>query len=61
MKEISTKIEVTDVTGKLVYKQQNNIDNGIVELNLQLISGVYFVHVINSQGATQIQKIVINN
>jgi len=60
-KETSTNIEVTDVTGKLVYKQQSNIGNGVVELNLQLISGVYFVHIINAQGATQIQKIVINN
>lgn len=60
-KETSTNIEITDVTGKLVYKQQSNIGNSVVELNLQLISGVYFVHIINSQGATQIQKIVINN
>ncbi|HEX7412677.1 MAG TPA: T9SS type A sorting domain-containing protein [Bacteroidia bacterium] len=60
-KETNTKIEITDVTGKLVYKQQSNIGNGTVELNLQLISGVYFVHIIGSTGATQIQKIVINN
>jgi hypothetical protein len=60
-KETSTSIEITDVTGKLVYKQQSSIGNGVVELNLQLISGVYFVHIINAQGATQIQKIVINN
>jgi len=59
-KEANTTIEVTDVTGKLVYKQMNNINNGIIGLNLQLTSGVYFVRVINSLGGTQIKKLIIN-
>ncbi len=59
--EKTTLIEITDVTGKLVYKQQNNIGNGVIELNLPFVSGVYFVHVVSSSGATQIQKIVISN
>jgi hypothetical protein len=59
--EKTTGIEITDVTGKLVYKQQSNIDNSLVELNLPFVNGVYFVRIVKASGAAQIQKIIINN
>jgi len=54
-------IEITDVTGKLIYKQQNNLSNGMVELSLPFANGVYFVHAINQLGVMQIQKLIITN
>jgi hypothetical protein len=59
--EKTTIIEITDLTGKVVYRQQSNIGNGVAELHLNLVNGVYFVHVVNTSGTTQIQKIVITN
>ena len=57
----TTSIEITDVAGKLIYKQQHNINNGLIELNLPFVSGVYFIHAVNEAGKTQVQKIVIAN
>ncbi len=59
--EKTTSIEITDITGKLVYKQQNNIGSGIVELNLPFVSGVYFIRVTNAADISQMQKVIINN
>lgn len=56
--EKNTGIEVMDITGKMVYKQQHSISNGIVELNLQLMDGVYMVRIINNNDS-RIHKIII--
>ena len=53
-------IEVSDVTGKLITKQQSLINDGVVELNLDVNNGVYFVKVITGNGNIQVQKIIIN-
>jgi hypothetical protein len=61
LREKTTDIEIIDMAGKLVYKQQNVIDNGRVELNLQLMNGVYFVKITNTDGVSQMQKMIIQN
>ncbi|HXU27697.1 MAG TPA: T9SS type A sorting domain-containing protein, partial [Bacteroidia bacterium] len=54
-------IEVTDITGKLITKQQNTaVSNNLVELNLDVNNGVYFVKVVSANGNTQVQKVIIN-
>jgi hypothetical protein len=58
--EKNVYIEITDVTGKLVIKQQSQINNGLVELNLDLNNGVYLVKAINSKGSSQLNKIIIS-
>jgi hypothetical protein len=58
--EKNVYIEITDITGKLVVKQQSQINNGLVELNLDLNNGVYLVKAINSKGSSQLNKIIIS-
>lgn len=53
-------IEITDITGKLVYKQLNALNNSMIELNLDVTNGVYLVKIINSNGSSQTQKLIIN-
>lgn len=55
--EQRVKIEVTDATGKEVYKQQLLI-NDTMELNFQLPDGLYFIQIV-SNTETTIHKIVI--
>jgi type IX secretion system substrate protein len=55
----NANIEVTDVTGKLIAKQPSPINNGLVELNLDVNNGVYFVKVVTDNGNTQVQKVII--
>ncbi len=58
--QTSAYIEVTDVAGKLIAKQQSQITAGLVELNLDATSGIYFVKVVNPlSGNTQVQKVII--
>ena len=56
----TSPIEVTDITGQLVYKQENNIVDSTVELNLVLTNGVYFIHVPDANGLIKVYKIIIN-
>ena len=51
---------MSDVTGKLIVKQQSLINDGVVELSLDINNGVYFVKVITGNGNVQVQKIIIN-
>ena len=56
----NANIEVTDVTGNLIVKQQSFITNNTVELNLDVNNGIYFVKTTNEKGETQVQKVIIN-
>ena len=53
-------IEITDITGKLITKQQSTVNSGLIELNLDVNNGVYFVKVVSINGNSQVQKIIIN-
>lgn len=55
----TTEIEITDISGKAVYKQQHIIGNGIVELSLPFNNGIYFIRSTGSTGISQMQKIII--
>ncbi|HKC69270.1 MAG TPA: T9SS type A sorting domain-containing protein [Bacteroidia bacterium] len=56
----TASIEITDITGKLIAKQQSNISNSLVELNLDVNNGVYFVKVVADSGKQQVQKLIIS-
>jgi hypothetical protein len=54
-------IEVFDVTGKLVYNQQNNNHQSNLEINLSALSnGIYFINTQNKFGGISKSKLVIN-
>jgi len=54
-------IQITDVLGKVVVKQQQNLEqNGLRLNNLQLASGVYVVSLKNEKGTAQYsQKLIV--
>jgi extracellular elastinolytic metalloproteinase len=54
-------IEITDITGKLVYSAEISIDNLIGRVDLNIENGVYLVKIncINNKKQS-VQKIVIN-
>ncbi|HXB40671.1 MAG TPA: T9SS type A sorting domain-containing protein [Bacteroidia bacterium] len=54
-----TNIEITDVTGKVILKQRNTINEGIIGIDLSLNDGVYFIHLFDESGYSKIQKIII--
>lgn len=54
-----THVEITDVTGKTVLSKENLISEGIMEIDMDLQDGVYFVRLIDDFGSTKIQKIII--
>ncbi|MCF8429083.1 MAG: T9SS type A sorting domain-containing protein [Bacteroidia bacterium] len=54
-------IEVFDVTGKVVYSQQNNKHQTNLEINLSALSnGIYFINTKNNFGGISKSKIIIN-
>ncbi|MCF8429828.1 MAG: T9SS type A sorting domain-containing protein [Bacteroidia bacterium] len=54
-------IEVFDVTGKLVYNQQNNNHQTNLEINLSALSnGIYFINAQNNFGGISKSKLVIS-
>ncbi|MES2654380.1 MAG: T9SS type A sorting domain-containing protein [Bacteroidota bacterium] len=58
-------IQVTDITGALVFKQLDNtlLTQGIHEFKLEtasLVTGIYFIQIITDEGI-QTQKLIINN
>lgn len=55
-----TAIEVLDITGKLVLRQSSPIKNGMIELNLNLNNGVYFIKVLSEGKQSQIEKVIIS-
>ena len=52
-------VEVSDITGKVISKQQYPVKSGIIELNLNLTNGVYFVKCISNEVSYDIQKIIV--
>jgi hypothetical protein len=57
--EENVSVEVTDMTGKVVYTA-SNLENG-ASMNLtSLQKGVYVAKMTNASGATQSQKIILN-
>jgi len=53
----SNRITITDVSGKLVYENNTNSNNILVDLN-NVNKGIYFVKVFNETGV-EIEKIII--
>ncbi|MES2726999.1 MAG: T9SS type A sorting domain-containing protein [Bacteroidota bacterium] len=58
-------IQVTDITGALVFKQLDNtlLTQGTHEFKLEtasLVTGIYFIQIITDEGV-QTQKLIINN
>ena len=54
-------IDVFDVTGKLVYCQQNNIKQNITSLDLSNLSnGIYFIHAETENGGVSKSKVVVS-
>jgi hypothetical protein len=54
-------IEVFDVTGKLVYTQQNNNNQTNLEIDLSALSnGIYLIHAQNNFGGISIRKLVVS-
>jgi hypothetical protein len=54
-------IEVFDVTGKLVYNQQNNNHQTNLEINLSALSnGIYFINAQNNFGGISKSKVVVS-
>jgi OOP family OmpA-OmpF porin len=55
-----TAIEIIDITGKLVSKQSPSVLNGVIELNLNLNNGVYFIKVLNEGKQSEVEKVIIS-
>ena len=54
-------IEVFDVTGKLVYNQQNNTKQTNTEIDLSALSnGIYFIHAEAANGKLSNSKVVVS-
>lgn len=53
------KIEIDDVTGRIVLQDTYIVNNGLVKITTQFITGVYFVKVTMADGTIKQQKIVI--
>ena len=53
----STRVIITELTGKLIYDQQN-INQSHLNLDLELSSGVYFV-IVKSDNRTQTKKLLV--
>ena len=53
----SNKITITDISGKLVYENNTNTNNILVDLN-NVNKGIYFVKIFNEAGV-KIEKIII--
>jgi len=54
-------IEVFDVTGKLVYNQQNNNNQTNLEIDLSALSnGIYFINTQNNFGGISKSKVVVS-
>jgi ELWxxDGT repeat protein len=54
-------IDVFDVTGKLVYSQQNNNNQTSTSLNLSNLSnGIYFIHAKTETGVVSKSKVVVS-
>jgi len=53
-------VEVTDVTGKVILKQNVPLTNGMIELNLDLRNGVYFIKCQSEGEQQEIHKVIIN-
>jgi hypothetical protein len=56
----SVYIEISDITGNLLVKQQSVINNGLVELNLDFDNGIYLVKIINGNDSSQTHKMILN-
>jgi hypothetical protein len=58
--EKNSEVQITDVAGKIVYRQNHSIGNGIIELNLQLNDGIYFLRTGNPTAGWTIQRMIIS-
>ena len=57
----SAFVEITDITGKVVYSSQISIDNLVGKLNLDIDNGTYLVTITDNNTKKQTtQKIIIN-
>ena len=55
----SLNIEIFDLAGKLLFRQNLKTKSFKVEIDLNLISGAYLIHIINSKNETSISKLFI--
>jgi hypothetical protein len=52
-------IQITDVNGKILISGAKAILNFETSLQLNLISGIYFVNITNDNGNKEVKKLVI--
>jgi hypothetical protein len=54
-------VEITDITGKLIYSSEISIDNFVGRLNFNIENGIYLGRITDNNSKKQsVQKIVIN-
>ena len=52
-------IHILDVYGKVLMSKRLNITDYKAELDFDLLNGIYFVNLVNDQGAKTVKKLVI--
>ena len=53
-------VEIRDLSGRLLFKQDLKTENFITNLDLNLIDGAYLVKITNSRGETLTKKLLIS-
>lgn len=53
-------VEVTDITGKIVVREQALTNNRTIEVNIDVDCGVYFIKLLSEDQVVMIDKIIIN-
>ena len=59
--EVNLYVEVQDLTGRTISKQNLPVNNGVVTLQNILVNGVYMINMRGSDGKTVTQRLVVNN
>ena len=54
-------VEVQDLTGRIISKQNLPVNNGVVTLQNTLVNGVYMVNIKGSDNKVFTKKIIVNN
>ena len=59
--EVNLYVEVQDLTGRAISKQNLPVNNGVVTLQNILVNGAYMINMRGSDGKTVTQRLVVNN
>jgi Secretion system C-terminal sorting domain len=58
---VINKVTLFDITGKIVLAQNNSNKQNTMVINTQNLSGSYWLQILNADGASTMQQILINN